>query len=194
MGDDDWLKPAESAEINRAMATLGDPALWIEPDPQLEDSVVAAITREASGTRRRRRMRYALLGLAATILAAVGTVAVVQLTQEEPTEYTASMTGTELAPSAAGKVVLTRTESGWEIKLQARGLPRRSGGEFYEAWLKDEAGSLVPIGTFNDAEDVILWSGVSPEEFPTLTVTREVADGDQASSGKVVLLGLTSRS
>jgi hypothetical protein len=30
---------------------------------------------------------------------------------------------------------------------------------------------------------------VSPETFTTLTVTREEADGDQASSGRKVLVG-----
>jgi hypothetical protein len=36
---------------------------------------------------------------------------------------------------------------------------------------------------------VTLWAGVSPEDFPTFTVTEERADGDQASSGRVVLTG-----
>ena len=35
----------------------------------------------------------------------------------------------------------------------------------------------------------MLWAGVSPRDFPTLTVTREQADGDQASSGEKVLAG-----
>ena len=34
-----------------------------------------------------------------------------------------------------------------------------------------------------------LWAGVSPKEFTTLTVTRERADGNQASSGEKVLVG-----
>ena len=48
---------------------------------------------------------------------------------------------------------------------------------------------LVPIGTFNEGRKVTLWAGVSPKDFPTLTVTRERADGDQASSGEKVLVG-----
>jgi hypothetical protein len=40
----------------------------------------------------------------------------------------------------------------------------------------------------------VLWSGVGPADFPLLTVTREVADGNQASSGEVVLLGKPHRS
>jgi hypothetical protein len=68
-------------------------------------------------------------------------------------------------------------------------LPRCDGGRFYEAWLKNAAGVLVPVGTFNDGRRVTLWAGVSPTAFTTLTVTRERADGDQASSGIKVLVG-----
>jgi hypothetical protein len=35
---------------------------------------------------------------------------------------------------------------------------------------------------------------VSPEQFGTLTVTREQANGDQASSGEKVLVGTAARS
>ena len=48
---------------------------------------------------------------------------------------------------------------------------------------------LVPVGTFNEGEKVTLWAGVSPKDFTMLTVTRERADGDQASSGEKVLAG-----
>ncbi len=48
---------------------------------------------------------------------------------------------------------------------------------------------LVAIGTFNEPDDVVLWSGVGPTDFRTLTVTEEEADGDQASSGRRVLVG-----
>ena len=33
--------------------------------------------------------------------------------------------------------------------INATGLPRRDNGAYYEAWLKNAAGVLVPIGTFN---------------------------------------------
>ena len=54
------------------------------------------------------------------------------------------------------------------------------------------AGVLVPIGTFNEGRNVTLWAGVSPQDFTLLTVTRERADGDQASSGEKVLAGAVS--
>jgi hypothetical protein len=92
-----------------------------------------------------------------------------------------------LAP--AGHATLTKTRSGWRIELRAPHLSRLDGGRFYEAWLRNRAGVLVPVGTFNDGRRVTLWAGVSPKNFTSLTVTREAADGDQASSGAKVLAG-----
>ena len=92
-------------------------------------------------------------------------------------------------PAASGKATLTKTPSGWRIQLAATGLPRLDKGRFYEAWLRNSSGVLVPIGTFNDGRHVTLWAGVSPLDFSALTVTRERADGDQGSSGQKVLVG-----
>jgi hypothetical protein len=187
--DDSDLTPAERAELERVHDVLADPALWAEPAPDLQEAVVAAIAAEARAGRRRRRIRFAVAGIAATVLLAVGVTFSLQANRADRVEFAASLTGTELAPDAAGEVTLTKTTSGWKVELRASGLPRRADGEFYEAWLKDDSGLLVPIGTFNDGRDVILWAGVGPNAFPTLTVTREIADGDQGSSGEIVLVG-----
>lgn len=188
MSDDD-LTPAERAEIERVHGVLADPAVWAEPPLDLQERVVAAITEEAGAGRRVRRIRYSLMAAAAAVVVAVGLTVGLQATRDEPVQFAASLTGTRLAPDATGNVTLTKTHSGWKIELHATGLPRRTNGEFYEAWLKTDAGLLVPIGTFNEGTDVTLWSGVRPSTFPTLTITKEVADGDQASSGQVVLTG-----
>ena len=188
MSDDD-LTPAERAEIDRVHGVLADPAVWAEPPLDLQERVVAAIAAEGVPGRRR-WLRYAAGGVAAAVLLAIGVAVGIQATRDDDrVEYAAALSGTELAPEAKGEVTLTKTSSGWRIELHATGLPRRSDGEFYEAWLKNEAGQLVPIGTFNDGRDVVLWAGVGPAFFPTLTITREVADGNQASSGQVVLVG-----
>ena len=76
-----------------------------------------------------------------------------------------------------------------EDPAQAEGLPRRDDRAYYEAWLKNEAGTLVPIGTFNQPDDITLWAGVAPSDYPTITITRQHANGDQDSTGKVVLQG-----
>lgn len=88
-----------------------------------------------------------------------------------------------------GSVRIVKTPSGWRFELDAD-LPRLDDGKYYQAWLHDDAGTLVPIGTFNEGDDVVLWAGVSPLEFTTFTVTRERLDGNQESSGDRVLSGV----
>jgi hypothetical protein len=187
--DDSDLTPAERAEIERIDHVLADEAVWMEPPARLQEAVVAAVAAESGALTRRRRLRLALVGVAATVLLAVGVTVGVQLTRDDPVQFAASLSGTELAPDATGDVTMTKTPSGWDIRLHATGLPRREDGEFYEAWLKDDSGLLVPIGTFNDGREVTLWAGVPPSAFSTMTITQEVADGDQTSSGQVVLVG-----
>ena len=191
--DDSDLTPAERAEIDRVHDVLADPAVWAEPPPYLQEAVVAAIAEEA-GAGKRRRLRLAVVGIAAAVLLAVGVTVGVYVNRDQPVEFAATLSGTELSPDASGDVTLTKTPSGWDIRLHATGLPRREDGEYYQAWLKNDAGLLVPIGSFNDGRDVTLWSGVGPSTFPTLTITEEVADGDQASSGRVVLSGVAEES
>jgi hypothetical protein len=105
-------------------------------------------------------------------------------------QYKAQLEATGLAPGARGSAEITRNDAGFRIALDARGLPRLRVGEYYQAWLKNEAGTLVPIGTFSSSDGrITLWSGVSPDKFSTFTVTIERADNDQQSSGRRVLVG-----
>lgn len=208
-GTSEW---GDVAELRRLLA---DPAVWAEPDPSLEERIVGGIAAAdgkrrstsddhqpagASQPARRRRTRrivYTIVGVAAA--AAVGAGIVVVDTADHPrehpsgVEYAVALHGTRLAPAARGAATLTQTRSGWRILLRASGLPRRAGGSFYEAWLKNSAGVLVSIGTFNDAESVTLWAGVPPSRFPVLTVTRQRADGAQTSSGQVAAVGIAHR-
>jgi hypothetical protein len=138
----------------------------------------------------RRHWRPGFLVAAAAGIAAVAVGAWLLFRSVAPqAQFTVALTATELAPGASGSVSMVRTDSGWDIQLTASGLPRLDGGQFYQAWLRNADGILVPIGTFNGGNDVRLWAGVSPADFPTFTVTQEAADGDQASSGQRVLVG-----
>jgi hypothetical protein len=145
--------------------------------------------------RRARRMpmpgRLVLIGAAATTTAvlavAIGLAVFGSGTSGQ--RFHAALAPTDLVPGARGEVTLTKTSSGWRIELDATGLPRLEGGRFYQAWLRNPAGMLVPVGTFNEGRKVTLWAGVAPKDFTMLTVTRERADGDQASSGEKVLVG-----
>ena len=50
-------------------------------------------------------------------------------------------------------------------------------------------GGLVPIGTFNEARERHALGRGLTGDYKALTVTRERADGNQASSGEKVLAG-----
>jgi hypothetical protein len=139
------------------------------------------------------RVRIAIGAVAVAAAAVVIGVAVFG-SDSHGQQFHTQLAATGLVPGVSGDATLTKTDSGWRIELDASGLPRLDGGRFYQAWLKDAAGTLVPIGTFNEGQNVTLWAGVSPVDFSSLTVTRERADGDQASSGERVLVGTVDTS
>ena len=175
------------AEQQRAVALTRSAGEGVEAPPALRARIEAQRRpRHASPPR-----RLVLVG-AATAAAAIVAVGVGLSVLDSGTSaqrFHAALASTELSPGATGEATLTKTTSGWRIELDATGLPRLDTGRFYEAWLRDAAGVLVPVGTFNEGKNVTLWAGVSPADFPTLTVTRERADGDQSSSGEKVLVG-----
>jgi TPR repeat protein len=131
-------------------------------------------------------LTLALLGTAAAAILAL-TLVVRPTSDNDSVEF--ALTGTERAPGAQGTVEVTPEESGLRIELDATGLPRRDNGNFYQAWLRNDDGQSIPIGTFHNGKDVVLWAGVSLEDYPELTITQEKADDDQASSTLVVLSG-----
>ena len=173
------------AEQERAVTLARSAAAEVEAPAALRARI------EARGAVRRVRVarRPLLIGAAATAVLAVAVGLAVFRSSGSAQRFHAALAPTDLVPGARGDATLTKASSGWRIKLDATGLPRRAGGRFYEAWLRNAAGVLVPIGTFNEGREVTLWAGVSPKLFRTLTVTREQADGDQASSGEKVLVG-----
>ena len=174
------------AEQERAVALLHGAGDEVEAPAGLRARVDA---RRSARTVRTPR-RFALGGIAvAAVAAAAIAVAVVTGSGSHGTRFQAALGPTPLAPDANGTATLTRTTSGWRIHLDATGLQRLSGDRFYEAWLRSKSGVLVPIGTFNEPRNVTLWAGVSPASYRVLTVTRERADGNEASSGQKVLVG-----
>jgi hypothetical protein len=176
------------AEQERAVALLRGAGDTVEVPAGLRERLDAR--RSARGVRTPRRLALGGVAVAAAAVAVV--VGVVASSSSPGTGFRAALEPTPLASGARGEATLTRTPSGWRIHLHATGLPRLSGERFYEGWLRSSTGVLVPIGTFNDGENVTLWAGVSPASYKVLTVTRERADGNQASSGRKVLAGPVS--
>lgn len=210
------LDPADAAELDELRVLLADPAMWEMPGQHLEDTVVAAVTSAASretgdersapsasarrapggehAHRARHRPRRSVVawagGAAAAAAVAIAiAIGVTSGTGTQATTFSAALSGTSLAPGATGQATLTQTTAGWRVTLHVSGLPRLDNGRFYQAWLKNAAGILVPVGTFNQSGDITLWSGVPPTQFPTITVTRQQANGNPASSGQRVLIG-----
>jgi len=181
------------AEQVRAVALADSAAAAIEAPAGLRARIETQ--RRAGDIRGGHRRRPVLVGAVASAVAvaALGAVLIAVSSRSSGERFRAVLSATPLAPGAGGDATLTRTSSGWRIELDATRLPRLAGGRFYEAWLRNAAGVLVPIGTFNEPRKVTLWAGVSPRDFTTLTVTREQADGDQASSGEKVLAGPVTR-
>lgn len=174
------------AEQQRALELMRAAAAEVEAPARLRARVEAE---RRTGRRMPTARRLGFAGAAAAAALAVVIGVSVLRTGTSQQRFHAALSSTPLAPDAAGEATLTKTTSGWRIELDATGLPRLDGGRFYEAWLRNGAGVLVPVGTFNEGRKVTLWAGVSPKDFTTLTVTRERADGEQASSGEKVLVG-----
>ena len=189
----------ERAEASPELAErLGEQerAVSLARSAAAEVEAPTALRARVEAERRSRRVwaprGFVLAGAAAAAVLVVAIGVTVLRSGSSPERFQAALGPTKLLPAANGKATLTKTPSGWRIELGAKGLPRLDDGRFYEAWLRNPAGVLVPVGTFNDGRDVTLWAGVSPKEFTLLTITRERADGDQASSGQKVLVGTVS--
>jgi hypothetical protein len=180
-------------------ALLADPSMWVEPSADLEDRVAASIAEERrvivplqrNGRRWPGRLAAVAVGAAAAIAVVL---ALGRGTSTQQADARVDLAGTKLAPGVTGRADLTSVKSGVRVTFSVPGLPRRDGGEFYEAWLKNCAGTaLVPIGTYHDLADATGWAGVSLDDFPVLTVTREVVAGPkdptQGTSGEIVVSG-----
>src|SRR5262245_24342532 len=183
---------AASSELADRLAEQ-ERAVMLTRTASAEVEAPAALRARVEAQRRGRRTPVSRRLVAVGAAAAVAVVVVIGLavfrSSSSETRFQAALAPTALAPDAKGEATVTKTSSGWRIELDATGLPRLDGGRFYQAWLRDASGVLVPVGSFNEGTNVTLWAGVSPEHFKTVTVTRERADGDQTSSGEKVLVG-----
>jgi hypothetical protein len=183
---------AASSELADRLAEQ-EQAVMLARSAAAEVEAPAALRSRIEAQRRARRVpvsrRLLLVGAATTAVLVVAIGLAVFRSNSSGERLQAALAPTSLSPGASGEATLTKTSSGWRIELDATGLPRLEGSRFYEAWLRNATGVLVPIGTFNEGRKVTLWAGVSPKLFTTLTVTRERSDANQASSGERVLVG-----
>ncbi|MFT3854319.1 MAG: anti-sigma factor [Ilumatobacteraceae bacterium] len=212
-----WGRPSDEVEddVLRAIGEARRTAVAEPPPPSVAVEATAgapaaapapAPVTDLAGRRSRRSRAWSLVGAAAVGAAAAGLIVGLVAKRDDSASSNAdhapagattqqlTLTGTDLAPGISGTATVTPHPSGVEIRLDVPGLPNRSGGEFYQAWVKTCDGSLlVPAGSFHDLTDAIGWVGVSMDEYPIVTVTQEVAvagqDPAQGSSGKIVVGG-----
>ena len=212
------IQPADREPLDDLRALLTEEATWIDPDPALEERLVIAIAiaiaiaedaatlkeappltdaNTAAPAHRRPAFRFArhrvlAPALAAGLAAIIAAVILIASRGPALTQFSVILHGTALAPGASGRATLTKTNAGWRVNLTAHGLSqRKQNGTYYQAWLKNQAGDLVPIGTFNQPADITMWSGVSPQHgYTTLTVTRQHASMTTTSSRQTVLTGV----
>jgi hypothetical protein len=198
-------RPNEVVELGLLAELLADPSTWVEPRPELEDAIVRAVADAPSAEpiarspetvatpvrrhpTRRRRVIVAALGAAAAVIAFVGGLAVLS-GGGTSSDYEAQLTATVVAPRAHAAATIAKSDAGFRVTLDARGLPLLPDGGYYAAWLRNDAGTVVPIGTFSSSKGTVtLWSGVSPATFRTISVTVQSAR-DGTTPGRRVLVG-----
>lgn len=198
LGPDGFDAP-EPLVGDRVAALLADADVWEQPPDGLGDRIVAAVRSETVVvplTPRSARggwVRPAVLGAAAVVvLLFVGIVALSAVDGPGGSDrFAGELVPTGLIDGVDGSITMTSFDSGLRIELDAPNLPRRDGGQFYEAWVRTADGMTVPCGTFHGGEDVVLWAGVDRRDVTAFSVTMEqVEDADSAehrSSGRVVL-------
>lgn len=146
--------------------------------------------------RRKRRPGGWLLGGLATAAAvaviAIGALAVVN--RDDAIAGTeVALAGSELVPDASAVAHVEPRDDGVRIVLEVAGLPPAPPGSFYAAWVvKEEPRTRIPIGTFHlrggGNDQIELWSGVSTDDYPIVSVTRQ-SEADPAGPGEPMLRG-----
>jgi hypothetical protein len=207
-----WGVAHDATEIARLVDALADPSTWARPRAALEGAVVdavlgtdhivpsvvasmplrAEVPRRTNAPRRRRRLVSTATVIAAAaaiaVIAIVGTALAVR--REPDPDFRATLTATAAAPRADASAEMYKTDAGFRVELHVRGLPGLVREEYFQAWLKDPAGAAIPVGTFSSNGDhIVLWSGVSPKEFPAFSVTIETVGRDHALAARRVLVG-----
>jgi hypothetical protein len=186
--------PADHEQLDLIRGVLAASSTWEEPPEGVVDGLLATIAREGHApvveTAKRQRPPWLL---AAGIVAAIAllVIGIVSVFDEPIAETVVAMTGTDLAPAAAGVASLRPTPSGWYIRLDVSGLPAAPEGTYYQGWVwNDDEG--VSIGTFHlrDGDDaVVLWSGVDVAEYPAISVTLEDEGAGPEASERIMMKG-----
>ncbi|MPZ52900.1 MAG: hypothetical protein GEU79_09250 [Acidimicrobiia bacterium] len=163
---------------------LEEPAVWEEPPPELGSRVTALITALPHQDRPRRSWR--LLGLVSAAAVIIAIVGILMVVRTPSPDWEVAIPSTERAPLAQGTIAGWNHDTGTRLRLRVDGLEPAPEGFVYELWLSNES-LHVSAGTFTDATDVEMTTGVARSDYPRLWVTLEPLDDDESPSGDTVL-------
>lgn len=187
--------PADRERLDLLRQVLARHATWFEPPPEVADRLLDVIgeERHPAPIREPRHRRWpwaAAFAAVALVIVVVGALGVL-----DAPGHVIAIAGTDLRPDATGEASIHESGAGWWISLEVSGLPPADEGTYYEGWLWSDDGDGISIGTFHlrgHDEAIVLWSGVDPDEYPSLWVTLEDEDGDPAASERIVMTGRPS--
>ncbi|HWH95105.1 MAG TPA: anti-sigma factor, partial [Baekduia sp.] len=91
----------------------------------------------------------------------------------------------------AGRAQLTLNGDGTAAELRGSGLRPSGAHDYYEAWLADDRGHMVSMGSFRVARDgrvdVHMAVAVDVSRYALVDVSLEPADGDPGHSDRSIL-------
>jgi anti-sigma-K factor RskA len=190
------------AEVERLRATTGalvalDADAWDPAPPPLLDRTGAHEQQlpepgEPQVGRARRPRARLIAAVAAVAASAVVAVVALRSGGEDPIPAPPPTT-LALRPvaGAGGRALLTLNGAGTEAELRAAGLRPSGAHDYYEAWLADDRGRMVSMGTFrvggSGRVDVHMEVAVDVSRYALVDVSLEPDDGDPAHSDRSVL-------
>jgi anti-sigma-K factor RskA len=192
---------AEVERLRATAATLGGlaPDAWSaeEPPPLRLAATIAEPGDAPLPAQRPGRMRRRVVAAAGVAAAALVALAVVLLARGGGDDGIPAPPPTTIAlrplPGASGRAVLKLNGAGTEAELRAAGLRPSSAHDYYEAWLADDRGRMVSMGTFavgpDGRVDVHMAVAVDVTRYSLVDVSLEPDDGNTAHSDDSVLRG-----
>jgi Anti-sigma-K factor rskA, C-terminal len=193
-----WDEPDPALEdrVVEAIRTEAIRTRAAERGPVLEDvdageGAPAAPIRSRRAGGRRLRLVAAVAAAAVVVIAAVGIVRLA--TSSGDNGVLLALAPTDLAPADSSvDVRIDERPNGTRLLLDLSRVPPAPAGSYYEAWLRQSPEVGVSAGTFHmrggDGR-VELWSGVSPDDYPLVTITLQDEGGGGDSSGVVFYAG-----
>ncbi len=150
---------------------------------------------EASPGTRWRRWVAPLAAAVVGIAVGAGAVILVQNRQDAVTpDATAPLTPVPDGPLPSsegqlGTAELVTARSGQQVRVEATGLPAATSTA-YEVWLFGDDGRMVSLGTLAEGTgSFTVPTGIDTQEYRTVDISDEPADGDPAHSGISVVRG-----